>query len=81
MSLYKTVGWSPPINPAIDGYDYFGCYSEATAPNRALSDGTTSSDSMTVQNCATTCKGAAFFGLENGNECRKSTKSTAGAKY
>lgn len=70
LSLYKTVGWSPPINPIVDGYDYFGCYSEAT-PNRALSSGSTTSSSMTVEKCAASCKGAAFFGLENGNECRK----------
>ncbi|KAJ8108839.1 hypothetical protein OPT61_g7892 [Boeremia exigua] len=79
MSLYKTVGWSPPINPTIDGYDYFGCYSEATSPNRALSDGTTQLDSMTVQKCATTCQGAAFFGLENGNECHCGSKINDGS--
>ena len=70
LSLYKTVGWNPPTNPAIDGYDYFGCYSEAT-PSRALGDSSTRSDSMTVQMFATFCKGSAFFGLEIGNECRK----------
>ena len=70
ISLYKTVGWNPPINPVIDGYEYFGCYSEAT-PNRALGDSSTQSDGMTVQMCATYCKGSAFFGLEVGVECRK----------
>lgn len=68
LSLYKTVGWSPPINPVINGYDYFGCYSEVTSI-RALSDGATQSNDMTVEKCATFCKGAAFFGLEFGTEC------------
>ncbi|KAF1360847.1 heme peroxidase, partial [Lizonia empirigonia] len=68
LSLYKTVGWSPPANPAVDGYDYLGCYSEAT-PNRALSDSSTQSDSMTVQMCAASCQGSVFFGLEFGREC------------
>lgn len=70
LSLYKTVGWSPPVNEAINGYDYFGCYSELTS-GRTLSDSSTSSDSMTAQKCATFCQGSAFFGLEVGNECRK----------
>ncbi|KAH6633523.1 heme peroxidase [Boeremia exigua] len=79
MSLYKTVGWSPPVNPAVDGYDYFGCYSETTGTTRALSDGTTQSDSMTVQKCAASCQGAAFFGLENGNECHCGSKINEGS--
>lgn len=70
LSLYKTVEWSPPVNPTINGFDYFGCYSEATS-GRALSDSSTQSDSMTVQMCASSCQGSAFFGLEFGSECRK----------
>lgn len=70
LSLYKTVGWSPPINPAVDGYDYFGCYSDDSS-TRTLSGGTTQSNDMTVEKCAATCKGSAFFGLEYGKECRK----------
>jgi hypothetical protein len=70
LSLYKTVGWSPPVNEAINGYDYFGCYSELTS-GRTLSDSSTSSDGMTTQQCSAFCKGSAFFGVENGMECRK----------
>jgi hypothetical protein len=71
LSVYKTVGWSPPVNEAINGYDYFGCYSELES-GRTLSDDGTSSGGMTAQQCSAFCKGSAFFGLENGNECRKS---------
>ncbi|KZM24763.1 uncharacterized protein EKO05_0003450 [Ascochyta rabiei] len=78
LSLYKTVGWSPPINPAVDGYDYFGCYSE-TAPNRALSDSSVHSDSMTVDMCAASCQGSAFFGLEFGRECHCGSKINEGS--
>ena len=70
LSLYKTVGWSPPVNPAVDGYDYLGCYSD-DGSTRTLPDGTTQSSDMTVEKCAATCKGSAFFGLEYGKECRK----------
>jgi hypothetical protein len=75
ISLYKTVGWSPPVNPAVDGYDYFGCYSD-DGSTRTLSGGTTQSSDMTVEKCAATCKGAAFFGLEFGKECRKPSTRT-----
>lgn len=74
LSLYKTVGWSPPVNEAINGYDYFGCYSELQS-GRSLSDDGTSSGTMTAQQCSAFCKGSAFFGLENGNECRKLANS------
>lgn len=76
LSLYKTVGWSPPINPAVDGYDYFGCYSD-DGSTRTLSGGTTQSNDMTVEKCAATCKGSAFFGLEYGKECRKPPTRTS----
>ncbi|KAF1924541.1 heme peroxidase, partial [Didymella exigua CBS 183.55] len=78
LSLYKTVGWSPPVNEAISGYDYFGCYSEL-APGRTLSDSSTSSDGMTAKQCSALCKGSAFFGLENGNECHCGSKLNDGS--
>ncbi|KAF3044856.1 hypothetical protein E8E11_005397 [Didymella keratinophila] len=78
LSLYKTVGWSPPVNEAINGYDYFGCYSELDSA-RTLSDSATSSGGMTAQQCSAFCKGSAFFGLENGNECYCGSKLNDGS--
>ncbi|KAH8594282.1 WSC domain-containing protein [Bisporella sp. PMI_857] len=44
----------------VDNYHSYG---------RALSEGQSSTDYMTVENCATACDGFKYFGLEYGREC------------
>jgi hypothetical protein len=65
MSLYKNLKYTPTINPSVSGYDYKGCYSEASA-GRALGDSATNSATLTVESCAAFCNGAKYFGVEYG---------------
>lgn len=65
ISLYQNSKFSPPVNPSIAGYDYKGCYSEGSG-GRALGDGATASDTLTVESCAAFCNGSKFFGVEYG---------------
>lgn len=51
----------------IPGYDYAGCYTEATS-GRALAGKTTYSKFMTAQLCATSCSAFDWFGVEYGQE-------------
>ena len=50
------------------GYTYLGCYNE-TVPQRALSTADDTSNSMTVQACATFCGKDQYFGVEFGTQC------------
>lgn len=52
---------------AINGYDYAGCFTEATF-GRALTEKTTFDDLMTNEKCASTCAGFLWFGTEYGRE-------------
>lgn len=52
---------------AIDGYDYAGCFTEATF-GRALTGKTTYDDLMTNEKCALECEGFTWFGTEYGQE-------------
>lgn len=52
---------------AINGYDYAGCFTEATF-GRALSSKATFNDLMTTELCATACTGYKYFGTEYGRE-------------
>ena len=54
---------------AIPGYDYAGCYTEATT-GRALAGKTTYSKVMTAQLCATACQNFDWFGVEYSQEVR-----------
>jgi hypothetical protein len=55
----------------VPGYDYMGCYTEAT-DTRALSGKTYYDDLMTPEKCATACSGFLYFGVEYGQEvCRQ----------
>ncbi|KAF2652395.1 heme peroxidase [Lophiostoma macrostomum CBS 122681] len=78
LSTYKNLNYVAPVNTNITGYSYIGCYSEGTA-TRALSDGSTTSDAMTVKSCSTFCSGAAYFGLEYGRECYCGSKLQDGS--
>ena len=57
-----------PTNPVISGYTYSGCYNDSTIA-RVLSGPSNANDSMTVENCASFCKGTTYFGVEYGREC------------
>ncbi|KAF2006087.1 heme peroxidase, partial [Amniculicola lignicola CBS 123094] len=78
LSLYKNNKYSPPVTPSISGYNYLGCYSEATN-GRALTDTATTSDKMTVETCATFCGGSSYFGIEYSSECYCGSALQAGS--
>ncbi|KAL9044249.1 MAG: hypothetical protein Q9214_002599 [Letrouitia sp. 1 TL-2023] len=65
-SAASTTG--PVIVPSSGTFSYKGCYSEGTN-GRALSDKNTAAQSMTVEVCATFCKGYAYMGVEYSTEC------------
>lgn len=50
------------------GWEYYGCYTEATG-QRALSARTTAGDDMTIAKCAEFCSGFTYFGVEYSWEC------------
>jgi hypothetical protein len=54
--------------PQIPGYDFTGCYTEATNM-RALTGSAYFDDLMTVEKCANACAGFKHFGIEYGREC------------
>ncbi|KAL1944371.1 hypothetical protein VTO73DRAFT_3556 [Trametes versicolor] len=61
------VSW---FKSGIDGWEAVGCAAEP-AGQSLLTGGTTSSSSMTIESCLSTCKskGLRFAGLKNGNTC------------
>lgn len=68
LSLYNNTGFSGPAQPAVVGtYDFYGCYVDGGA--RTLGTLSTSSDTMTLETCASFCTGYEFFGAEWGVEC------------
>ncbi|CAL3964329.1 unnamed protein product [Diplocarpon coronariae] len=58
----------PAIIKIVGEYSYVGCYTESTK-GRALSQKSLAADSMTVEVCASTCAGYAWFGIEYHREC------------
>lgn len=70
LSLYlNTTAPRPPVvNPAIAHYTYAGCFTDSVA-SRVLSNVYVADAGMTVEVCAATCKGYAWFGTEYGAEC------------
>ena len=52
---------------SIAGYDYAGCYTEATS-RHAFSDKSYYNDGMTIEKCAAACSGYKWFGVEYGRE-------------
>lgn len=72
LELYytnATGGASQP--PAVGGYAWFGCRSEAGAGAgaRTLAAKSYAGDEMTLDACAGFCEGFGFFGAEYGREC------------
>jgi iron transport multicopper oxidase len=62
----------PTNAPASGGYSYAGCYSEAIG-ERALSEKSLATDSMTIETCRVFCGGFLLFGLEYSRECKPSS--------
>lgn len=54
--------------PVIPGYDFTGCYTEATN-TRALTGTGYFDDRMTIEKCAAACTNFKYFGVEYGREC------------
>ncbi len=61
-------GFRRQAAPQIPGYDFAGCYTEATNM-RALTGSAYFDDLMTVEKCASACAGFKHFGVEYGREC------------
>jgi len=60
---------SPTVVPSVDGYNYTGCYTEAT-DGRALAEDYFRDDAMTVEACEAFCSPAyTIFGVEYAYEC------------
>ncbi|KAG5972817.1 hypothetical protein E4U55_000733 [Claviceps digitariae] len=74
VDLSSTTSSSPPRPTApyrrtkVGEWVYQGCWTEATN-SRALTDRTYANDSMTLDSCASFCKGLSYFGVEYGREC------------
>jgi hypothetical protein len=59
----------PSVKPVVSGqWQSKGCYVESTG-GKALSKSTFADDNMTLESCATFCKGSKFFATEYGREC------------
>lgn len=74
-ALTASCAAGPPLAPkvlehkAVVGlYNFKGCYTEGTGV-RALSDKSTSNNTMTSEFCASYCTGYNYFGIEYGSEC------------
>jgi WSC domain len=73
-SLFSALVAAKPLHSlqaratvTIAGYDYAGCYTEATSM-RAFSDKSYYDDAMTIEKCAAACSGYMWFGVEYGRE-------------
>ena len=69
IAVFKNNANVPvPSNPAVAGYGYKGCYTDS-AYARVLTTTVAASDGMTVERCASACKGRHYFGTQYGREC------------
>jgi hypothetical protein len=71
LSVFTTGQSGGTNKPTVNNYDYAGCYADGGVDARVLTGSQTSSPSMTVETCTSTCKAAGFSiaGLEHGSEC------------
>ena len=78
----QTSSTSVPAGPTavqtVGAYAFQGCYSEATT-GRALTEAAFYSAKMTIEMCATDCKGHTYFGVEYGQECYCGSEPAAGS--
>lgn len=65
ISLYANDKYSAPVNPAVLGFEYQGCYSEGNT-TRALLGRSFVAANMSVEYCAQLCHGTTYFGVEYG---------------
>lgn len=69
MNLFKNNNpQAGASNPTIAGYAYAGCHTDTVAA-RVLTGSYLGDNAMTVEKCATFCKGYTYFGTEYGVEC------------
>lgn len=68
LSIYKSLSYTPAVEPSIDDYDYEGCFSDSPAA-RVLSGPSLEADDLTVEACSTYCNGTTYFGVEYAREC------------
>lgn len=76
----SATGPSHPATIASGGtnWSFLGCQTEATGA-RALSAKVTYNDGMTLDMCASSCSGYAYFGVECGRECYCGDSFAAGS--
>ena len=79
-SSTSTTVSGPTTVPSAGGFNFLGCYTEATN-QRALSDKQwpISASTVTVDACAAACKGYTYFGVEYGSECYCGNTLNAGS--
>ncbi|MCJ1369596.1 hypothetical protein MMC20_000808 [Loxospora ochrophaea] len=77
-STSATPSSTGPINAAIAGYSYLGCYTEATSA-RALAASSVVISQMTVEYCAQQMSAFAYFGLEYSTECYGANSLSSGS--
>lgn len=72
LSTYAIKNYvTPSIPQTFAGYIYVGCYTESTT-GRALASATmTNYNTMTLNICATFCKGYSMWGVEYGGEASR----------
>jgi iron transport multicopper oxidase len=58
---------TPAIVPVVGPYTYIGCVNDIDT--RLLTADHTSSNDMTIEDCAAYCSGYQYFGLEYTREC------------
>ncbi|KAH8879637.1 WSC-domain-containing protein [Thozetella sp. PMI_491] len=77
-SAISSTAVSAPTQPAsVGSYAFVGCYND-TVGARALVDGNTQSDSMSVESCAAYCSGYQYFAVEYSAECYCGNKISNG---
>lgn len=69
FSMYVIKNYVTPSTPqTFAGYSYAGCYTESTIGRALTSSSSTNYNSMTLNTCATFCKGYSMWGIEYGGE-------------
>lgn len=67
MNLFKSTQ-QVPSNATIPGYTYAGCYTDSGSA-RVLTGKYVPDSALTIERCATACKGYSIFGAEYGSQC------------
>ena len=67
MNLFKSNRPSAS-NGTIPGYSYTGCYTDSTSA-RVIKDKYNYDSALTIEKCASACKGYKIFGTEYATQC------------